>query len=335
MKVSPTFTIQRLHGYPQFLHELCAEIPPAAPDLLTGLFVLLRHEGMNISFADVDVLSGHATQFIYSREQPKCIELAIVPPVETLCKATQTEWHEYIPSGMDAAFDVIVRVNESGRPMLGRLVSPVLFYGYGGQEWERAVTYSALGEPSIEVIDALLECEQKLWRYPLDEGNSFIAVEAAPKQITVTKEHCHDVARRAVRMWKSAELAGCACGAAAYEAIIADIKDIQNPLCSGVATLWLEAGLEMQWRSRKSLAEFFERYSPRFGGAERKTYGKAGFYFQQCVDEWEKFQHLVQSGWSRDTIEKFEFDDARASSLIEQAAQWERKAVNELLRVIA
>jgi hypothetical protein len=325
---SPNITLpKRVRGFPQQLGEMLADVPIGAPELVTGLFLLLRQAGMKIAYGDVDVLCGHATQFLYAREQPDCVQLAYVPPVETLFKAARVEWSEVIPSGMEPAFEVIAQAVNAEALVLGRLKRCVLFYGCGGTDWERCVVYSPLGNGQQELIRSILDCEQHEWRFQLDEGNTFISVQAAPRQVDQLKDLCHTIARRAVRAWKNPQLAGCAAGEAAYRALEADLVAANVVQMPEHWNFWLKRGLKMQWLARESLADFFERNAPRFGGAERNTFSKAGFYYRQCWKEWQNFQEQVQANPTQ--------PQRGTTDVVARAREWESKAVNELLRVIA
>lgn len=318
MPSSKLLVTKRVNGYPQQLCELLADVPAGTSELVAGLFVLLRQGGMNIAYSDVDVLCGHATQFLYAAEYPECLELAVVPPVETLFKHCAVEWKESIPSGMDAAFDVILSGVHAEKVTLGRLKRPLLFFGGGGEAWERQVAYAELRPGARDVVENVMECERKEWRYPLDDANTFISILKAPRQVEGLKELCHVVAQRAVRTFRVAELAtGVAAGEAAYRWLIDEFSR-PKPARNVLATFWREHGLKVQWLSRGSLADFFERNAPRFGGAERKAFDKASFYYRQCFRQW-------QAAEATGKLETF----------VSAAADWEKKAVNELLRVVA
>lgn len=107
------------------------------------------------------------------------------------------------------------------------------------------------------------------------------------------------------------------------------------------------AGLWRQWTSRASLQRFFERVAPRFGGAERNALAKAAFCYGQCVDAWQTWSRHLGPTWDharsgfgetypQEFIDRWRNSELRrkASRAIEQAHEWEEKAVRELTRVL-
>jgi hypothetical protein len=334
-------------GYPSALNELRLVPTPAEPDVVWGLYALLQSAGMSISYSEVDVLSGHATQFLYSREQPECAQLAFVPPVDTLLRALDVTWKEVTPSGPVTAFHVVKQWLEAEYVVLARLKEPLLIFGYtqaGPEHFWRAVRIAAgLQEEqfSIEAID------RGYWRYPLDEGNTLIRIEAAPRRIETLTEHVRVAARRAVRAWHTSDLAGCWSGDEAYRRVTADLADPTVEFHTEPTLLWTGHALWKQWTSRVNLHLFFDRAAPRFGGQDRKAVEHAAFCYGRCVEAWKQWAAILgparpreREGFQEELTTEFLARwtkmelRMKAAHVVNEARDWEEKAITELTHII-
>lgn len=168
-----------------------------------------------------------------------------------------------------------------------------------------------------------------------------------PKRIETLTELACTAARRAVRAWHTPELAGCAAGDEGYRRFVADLRDSDMDFTNEKSAPWMGAALGTQWPSRFSLAEFFDRVTPRFAGADRTAVAKASFCYAQCADAWTHFtQYLgpagnrgrngMEAGASGEGIARWRNSELRikASHWAEEARGWEEKAVLELTRLI-
>ncbi|MBI5060073.1 hypothetical protein HZB60_09885 [candidate division KSB1 bacterium] len=346
---TPKVVTQKLaHGFPAKLAEYHALAQPLEADLTPALFTFLRARELVISYSEVDVLSGLASQFLYSREEPECVNLSFVPPVETLFKSLGISWKELTPSGSDAAYAVFRDRVDAGSPILARLREPLIVYGYGQSIIEQFVYAARAAERMQEVAISRSACDRDYWRYPLDEGNTLIVIDEAPRGIPRAIELCHVAALRTVRAWKTPVLAGCSSGAHAYQALAEDLRGSMVDFARACSRPWMGRALWRQWTSRDSSRVYFDCMAPRFGGAERAAFNKAAFCYQQCVVSWRKFAAILGPTWNHAAVGfngnyPAEFVSRwrnrtlreRAASCVDEAADWEHRAVNELLRVIA
>jgi hypothetical protein len=334
-------------GFPSGLEELRALPQPSEPDLALGLFGLLRAAGMNITYCATDVLSGHAAQFLYAHDHPDCAQLAFVPPVETLFRALDVTWKEVTPSGPHTAFTVLREWISADRVSLARLKEPILVFGYGADGPEHQIHGARLTARMTEVSISLTECDIKYWRYPLDEGNVLICVDAAPRDVVNLTDLVRIAARRAVRAWHSPELAGCASGDAAYQRLASDLADLDVDFHDAKSSAWMGVALWRQWTSRFNLAKFFDGVAPRFGGSDRNAVSKASFCYGQCFDAWQRWSQYLGPTWNHarfgfngsypdDFVARWQNRELRikASRWVEEARGWEEKAILELTKVI-
>ena len=333
-KMSPTVPNRILfsRGYPAALSDLKSVANEIEPDLVLELFALLSASGMAIDYCEADVVSGHATQFIYSRDHPECVQLAFVPPVETLFRALHVTWKEVTPSGPDAAFAVLHEWISQGRVCLAKMNEPLLVFGYSGEGIGAAIQVARLNSDLGLLPITMAECESQYWRYPLDEGNLLLSIESAPKQAPDMKELVAAVVRRIAWAWYSHDLAGCAVGETAYEQVASDFRDATVDFAVGQKSAWMGEILRRQWTARISLHRFFERTAPRYGGPERQVAAKAAFCYGQCVDSWRKWSKhlgtLQTSAWRNPEVRE------KAAVHLDDAREWEGKAVEEVTRLI-
>jgi hypothetical protein len=334
-------------GFPTALDELRAIRKPAEPDIAFGLYALLRSAGMNVTYCEADVLSGHAAQFLYHRAEPECADLSFVPPVETLLRALDVTWKEVTPSGPLKAYEVLHEWIVDGRLSLVRLKQPLLVYGYADSATDPVLLTVPIWARQHSRAISLSECDQNLWRYPIDEGNVLICITAAPAAMRVDLNMVRGAARRAVRVWHEAELAGCASGEEAYGQFAADLRDKAVDFTDERSALWMGRALWRQWTTRVSLHEFFERMAPRFGGPERTCVTHAAFCYAQCVEAWKAWAEFLGPTWphERDGFPDEYPDDfvlrwrhlslrSQAAQCVDEARSWEEKAITELTKII-
>jgi hypothetical protein len=334
-------------GFPPALEELRALPENSEPDLSLGLFGLLRASGMNITACAADVLCGHAGQFLYAHDQPDCAQLSFVPPVETLFRAIDVTWKEVTPSGPHTAFTVLRDWITTGHLCLARFKEPILVFGYVASGPEHHIVGARLTARLVEESISLSDCDTKYWRYPLDEGNVLICVEAAPRDIPNLSDLARITARRTVRAWHTPELAGCFAGDAAYRRLASDLADPDVDFHDAKYSAWMGVALWRQWTSRANLAKFFDGVAPRYGGADRCAFNKASFCFGQCFDAWQKWAQYLGPTWNHarhgfngsypdDFLRLWANHEIRtkAAHWVEEARGWEEKAVVELTKVI-
>lgn len=338
---------RHVRGFPAALTEL-REIPAGTePDLVLGLWGLLRAAGMSITYTEAEVLSGHAAQFLYSREQPECAQLAFTPPVDTLFRALDVTWKEVIPSGPSTAFEVLRGWIAEERIALVRLKEPMIVYGHRRVGIEQSLFVARLRSRMSEETMSLDECDGQYWRYPLDDGNVLLAVEHAPRRIENLTELVSTAARRAVRQWHTADLAGCASGDEAYRRLASDLTDPAVDFADETSCAWMGRPLWIQWTARISSQIFFDRAAPRFGGADRSAVSKAAFCYGECVNAWKQFAVYLGPTWnherlgfpdsfSEDYLRRWRSQDLRMKAVhwLNEARGWEEKAVAELTKVI-
>jgi hypothetical protein len=334
-------------GFPGLLRELKSEHNTVDSGLIVGLYSLLRASGMRITFGETDVLSAHALQFHYSITQPECALLSFFPPVDTLFRALDITWKEVTPSGPRTAFQVLRNWIDDGNIALARMKEPFLIYGYKETVVETLLLTARLDQRMTEEALSVSQCDKAYWRYPLDEGNLLIKVEESPNLVPDLSGLTRIAARRAASAWHASELAGCTTGADAYEAFSRDLRDSAVSFTQHTAAAWMGRRLWSQWVSRASSHHYFLRIAPRFGGEERAALSKAGFCYGQCVDSWKRFERLLGPTWD---YQKFGFMEeypstylerwndldlrTRAARWVDEAAAWEGKAVNELVKLI-
>ncbi|MCX6600673.1 MAG: hypothetical protein NT025_03815 [bacterium] len=344
--ISPV-TTRVVRGFPAALTELRQLPEGTEPDLVLGLFGLLRAAGMTITYVEAEVLSGHAAQFLYSREQPECAQLAFAPPAETLFRALDVTWKEVTPSGPSTAFDVLRGWIADERVALARLKEPMLIYGHRRTNLEQTLLVARLQTRLAEETMSLDDCDQHYWRYPLDDGNVLLAVMQAPRRIENLTELARVAARRAVRLWHTADLAGCASGDEAYGHLAADLADAAVDFDGETSGAWMGRPLWIQWTARMSSQVFFERAAPRFGGGERAALAKAAFCYGECANAWKRWALYLGPTWNHgslgfpetlpeDFIRRWRSRDLRLKAVrrLEEARAWEEKAVTELTKVI-
>ncbi|HEY3297004.1 MAG TPA: hypothetical protein VGL38_16340 [bacterium] len=335
------------HGFPPALEELRTLPDFVEPDLVLGLYGLLRAAGVSIIYCEADVLSGNAAQFIYSREHPECAQLSFVAPVETLFRALDMTWKEVTPSGSSAAFAVIRDWIAQGRLTLARFKEPILIYGFAQADSHCCLLGARPRARLQEEMISQADCDRKYWRYPLDEGNVLICVDEAPRQIDNLTSLACTAARRAVRLWHMANLAGCSIGDHAYRRLTADVADSDVDFTSERTSAWMGAALWKQWTARASSQQFFKRVAPRFGGKDRGAVEKAAFCYEQCVESWKHWAQYLGPTWSHnrhgfipsypdDFVARWRNPELRAkgSHWIEEARGWEEKAIGELTKIL-
>jgi hypothetical protein len=344
--ISPT-TTRVVRGFPAALADL-RELPQGSePDLVLGLFGLLRAAGMSISYHEAEVLSGHAAQFLYSRGQPECAQLAFAPPTDTLFRALDVTWKEVTPSGPSTAFNVLRGWISGERVALARLREPMLVYGHRRTSLEQTLLIARMQTRLAEESMSLDDCDREYWRYPLDDGNVLVAVERAPRRIENLTELSRTAARRAVRQWHTAELAGCASGDEAYARFAADLADPEVDFTAENVCAWMGRPLWVQWTARMSSQVFFERVAPRFGGEERAAVAKAAFCYGECVNAWKQWAVYLGPTWNHGYLgfpeslpeaflERWRSRDLRMKAVrhLDEARTWEAKAAAELTKVI-
>ncbi|RPH95885.1 hypothetical protein EHM69_03025 [candidate division KSB1 bacterium] len=342
-----TGSIRFVHGYPAALEELRNFPAGVEPDYILGLYGLLLSAGMHISYCEADVLSGHATQFLYAREHPECAWLAFVPPTDTLFRALDVTWKEVIPSGPSIAYSVLRDWIHEGRLALARFREPLLVFGFKQPNTEPQILTARLQARLAEQTISLADCERTYWRYPLDDGNVLVVMENAPRTMEKLTELVRTAARRAIRNWHTPDLAGCASGDEAYRRFAGDLADLDVDFCHQGFAPWTGRALWTQWTSRISLQQFFERNAPRFGGAERAALTKAAFHYGQCVDAWRHWSRFLGPTWNLDHhgfISSVPDDflalwrnrecRSHAARCVDEARAWEEKAIQELTKII-
>lgn len=336
-------------GFPTLLTQESWISDPIEPGLSLPLFLLLRAEGLPFDYAFVDVVSGHATQFLYALNHPECSELAFEPPVETLFKALHLTWQETTPSDARTAFAVVREwLTASGKPVVARLTEPMLIFGATTQEFESYFHIArAHPNPTPERL-RVHDVELSYWRQPLDEGNELIRiVEKRPEEFSEL-DLTRTAARRAVHNWRAGELAGCAAGENAYLTFANDLRDSDVDFTQMRASAWGCSPIYQQWTARYSCCRFFERMAPRFGGKTRGALEKAAFYYRQCCESWHGWDRELGRPWDWRQSPKIENEtqlqnfykrlrdpNRRASGAahVEDAMRWERKAITELAKV--
>ena len=334
-------------GFPSGLEELREQIAHVEPDLALGLFALLRAAGMTISHAEANVLSGQATQFVYRRDQPLCQNLAFVPPVDTLFKSLGVTWKEVTPSDTATAFLILREWIESSSLALARFKEPVLIYGYAHAGMESWLLGARIINRLSDVSISQLECDKGYWRFPIDEANLLIRIEHAPREIPNLTETVKTVARRAVHSWYDSPLAGCSTGDQAYRDLLHDLSDETVDFTHPRLQSWMWRGLWKQWTSRLHCERFFDRVAPRFGGKDRTAVSHAAFCYGQSVEAWRKWAGFLGPTWNAARqgflppypapfIEIWKEMGRRiaAARYVEQARDWDEKAVMELVKVI-
>jgi hypothetical protein len=336
-------------GYPELLAQDKWISDPIEPGLSLPVLLLLRSEGFALDYPFVDVVSGHATQFLYSLDHPECVELAFEPPVETLFKALNLTWQEMTPSDAHTAYLVLAQwISESGRPVLARFCEPMLIFGVSTQGLEQQVhLVRSMPELKPERV-RILDIELSYWRQPLDEGNVLVRIIEKRANGFSELELTKRAARNAVRHWHAGELAGCAAGEKAYFAFMNDLRDTDVDFCGRRALAWACSPIYQQWTARYSSFRFFERMAPRFGGQARGALEKAAFYYQQCCEAWHKWDLQLGRPWKWWIHPKLEdepqlqtfysrWQDRKrreaAAACVEDAMHWERKAISELTKV--
>lgn len=334
-------------GYPAAVEELRGEIATVEPDLVIGLYALLRAAGMTISYSEADVLSGQATQFVYRLDQPACQHISFVPPVDTLFKALGVTWKEVTPSDAGTAYAILLEWIEAGSLALARFKEPVLVFGIANSVLESHLIGARITSRLNEVVLSQGECEKDYWRYPIDEGNVLIRIERAPREIPELTELVRVVARRTVHSWHDSPLAGCATGEQAYRDLARDLRDESVDFTQPRPASWMGRGLWKQWTARINVERFFDRTAPRFGGKQRTAVTHAAFCYGQCVDSWKKWASYLGPTWNAARTGFLPLFPAqfvnqwkdmhrrtRAAECVDQAREWEEKAVGELVKVI-
>jgi hypothetical protein len=298
----------------------------------------------------VDVVSGHATQFLYAFDHPECFELAFEPPVETLFKALHLTWQEITPSDAHTAYLVVSRwITESEKPVLARLAEPLLIFGTSTQGFEKCFhIVRSCSNPAPERM-RVLDIELSLWRQPLDEGNVLVRIVEKRAEAFSEVHLTRQAVRRAVHQWHAGELAGCAAGEKAYQAFARDLRDRDLDFCRERGLAWGCSPLYQQWTARHSSAHFFERMAPRFGGPTRVALEKAAFYYQQCCEAWQGWDQQLGRPWKWWVCAKLEdepqlqafykrWQDRKrrepAAACVEAAMHWEQKAIAELTKAV-
>jgi len=319
------------------------------PGLSLPLLLLLQSEGLSLDYAFVDVVSGHATQFLYAFDHPECFELAFEPPVETLFKALHLTWQEITPSDAYTAYLVVSRwISESAKPVLARFAEPLLVFGTSMQGLERYFhIMRSRPNPTPERV-RVLDIELSYWRQPFDEGNVLVRVIEKRAEMFSEVDLTRQAARRAVRQWHAGKLAGCAVGEKAYRSFARDLQDPDMDFCNERALAWGCSPLYQQWTARYSSYRFFERMAPRFGGKTRGALEKAAFYYHQCCEAWHAWDHQLGRPWKWWICPKLEdepqlqifyqrWQDPKrrnaAAACVEDAMRWEQKAISELTKV--
>ena len=338
---------QFANGYPSALDELREQIAPVEPDISLGLYALLQSAGMTISFGEVDVLSGQATQFLYRRDQPACQSISFVPPVDTLFKSLNVAWKEVTPSDTGTAYRILREWIDDGFLVLARFKEPVLVYGHAEAGLDSFLLGARIVNRLSDVILSQAECDKNYWRYPVDEGNVLIRVERAPREIPSLSDLVKVVARRTVHSWHDSPLAGCAAGDQAYRDLIQDLQDEQVDFTNPRIHSWIGRGIWKQWTARAHTERFFDRMAPRFGGKQRAAVTHSVFCYGQCIAAWRKWASCLGPTWNAARagflppyptpfIEQWKDMPRRtvAAKHLEQARDWEEKAVMELVKII-
>ncbi|MBU0508289.1 hypothetical protein KKH27_05585 [bacterium] len=343
---APTYRFHA-HGYPAALDDLRGSVENIEPDLAAGLYALLRSAGVNLHYCEADVLSGRASQFLYSREHPECAQLAFVPPTDTLFRAYRVTWKEVTPSDPASAFSVLREWIAQGRLCLARLKEPLVVYGCVRDRRTDFIVAARLWKRLADSSISVAECDRDFWRYPLDEGNVLLSIESVATTAPDPRELALTAIRRTARSWYARELAGCATGEAAYRQFATDLTRPEVDFTEEPSRGWMGAALWRQWTSRYSLHHYFERTAPRFGGAERQHVTKAAFCYGQCAEAWQRWAAYLGPTWDvthegfpsdypEEFVARWRSHEARmkASRWVEEAWGWEAKAVQELTKTI-
>lgn len=338
-------------GFPALLSKESYISDPIEPGLSLPLLLLLRSERLRLDYAFVDVVSGHATQFLYAINHPECSELAFEPPVETLFKALHLTWQETTPSDAHTAFLVLSRwLGETGKPALARFTEPMLIFGVSSQGLEDYFhIVRSQPNPKPERL-RVLDMDLSYWRQPIDEGNELVRIVERRQEEFSESDLTLRAARRAVHQWHAGELAGCAVGERAYLAFVRDLRDLEVNFGELRASAWGCSPIYQQWTARYSAYRFFERMAPRFGGKTRGALEKAAFYYRQCCEAWCGWDRELGRPWQWWQSPKIETETqlqsfyrrwrdpkrrAAGAAWAEEAMSWERKAVNELAKIMA
>jgi hypothetical protein len=245
------------------------------------------------------------------------------------------------------AFAVLREWLAAGRVALARFREPLFVYGFCESDDGPAILAVRLRSRLSQERLSVDICDRNYWRYPLDEGNVLVTVESAPRQIEPLSELARVAARRAVRSWHAGNLAGCAVGREAYAQFTADLTDSAVDFTNEESSPWMGPALWQQWTSRRSAQLFFERMAPRFGGADRSAFAKAGFCYGQCIEAWQKWAEVLGPTWDHarngfpdgypeDFLKRWRDIGQRvkAAPWVEDARGWEEKAVGELVRAL-
>ncbi len=336
-------------GFPALLGQETWISDPLEPGLSLPLLLLLRSEGLPLDYAFVDVVSGHATQFLYAFDCPDCYELAFEPPVETLFKALHLTWQETTPSDATTAFLVMQDwLRESNKPVVARFTEPMLLFGVTTRRMEHIFHLARTRpNPTPEQV-RVLDIELNYWRPPIDEGNELIRIIEKRPEAYSELELARTAIRRAIHNWHAGELGGCAVGEKAYLVFAQDLRDSTVDFTDLRASAWGCSPICQQWTARYSSCRFFERMAPRFGGKSRGALEKAAFYYRQCCEAWRGWDNQLGRPWKwwqsakpenqsllQDYYKRLRNAKRRAAGAahVEAAMNWERKAITELAKV--
>ncbi len=312
-------------GFPAAISILREDEAPPYPELAFGLCALLRSASFPITYCEADVISGQATQFIYARPELSDSEISFVPPVDTLFRALGVVWKEVTPSDPSAAFSVMKQWIGEGAIILARFNSVLLIYGYDIGKLEDTIVLFGAHPTAKETRVNSSTLAQDHWRYPFDEANLLLRIEHISSATPDLNRLCHLISHRAVKAWRTAELASCASGAMAYDAVIAELSASPETVSPKLHRSIVLQELRRQLFRKLSLTRYFERMAPRFGGAERNAYSRAAFCYAQCHREWASAMQFLDST----------NHERAAADKLAAARDWEHKAVSELLRVIS
>lgn len=322
---------------------------PIEPGLSLPLMLLLKSEGLPLDYAFVDVVSGHATQFLYALDHPECSELSFEPPIETLFKALHITWQEITPSDAHTAFLVLLRwLEETGKPALARFTEPMLIFGVSTQRLDNYFHVARARLNPVPERIQVLDMDLSYWRQPIDEGNVLVRIVEKRQETFSETDLALLAARRAVHRWHAGELAGCAAGEKAYLAFARDLRDSKVDFTQMRASSWGYSPIYQQWTARYSSYRFFERMAPRFGGKIRGAFEKAAFYYRQCCESWHGWDRELGRPWDWRQSPKLENEAqlqsfyehwrnakrrAAGAAFVEEAMNWERKAITELTKI--
>ena len=120
-------------GYPIALDELRRQIASVEPDVVIGLWAMLKSAEMSVSFSEAEIISGQATQFVYRCDAAECQSISFLPPVDTLFKSLEVTWKEVTPSDASTAYLILKEWVGSGSPVVARFKEPLLVYGFSVQ----------------------------------------------------------------------------------------------------------------------------------------------------------------------------------------------------------